>query len=249
MALYEPVALGESATVQIRDLNRMLQLGRPALVEADELPPPRDRQPSAHPPQLNDLAAYHRGGTPRVAPRSTVSRGAGVIPHPSSPASGTPVRSYNPGFPNRKDPGGILKVGPASVSMTCRMDTMIGMDEEQVFVLVGEEGFHKLVAAFYRRIPDDEILGPMYPRHDLAGAEQRLRDFLVFRFGGPPRYIEERGHPRLRARHFPFAIDQRARDRWMANMNAAIDEAGLAPEAVAVLRPFLDHIASFLINR
>lgn len=126
---------------------------------------------------------------------------------------------------------------------------MIRMDEDQVFALVGEDGFQRLVAAFYRRIPDDTILGPMYPSHDLAGAEQRLRDFLVYRFGGPQRYIEERGHPRLRARHFPFAIDRRVRDRWMANMNAAIDEAGLAPDAAAVLRAFLEHMATFLINR
>ena len=47
----------------------------------------------------------------------------------------------------------------------------------------------------------------MYPADDLAGAEQRLRDFLIGRFGGPPRYIEQRGHPRLRMRHMPFAID------------------------------------------
>ena len=62
---------------------------------------------------------------------------------------------------------------------------------------------------------------------DLAGAEERLRGFLIFRFGGPPRYIEERGHPRLRMRHAPFAIGQAARNRWVQLMNNAFAEAAL----------------------
>lgn len=122
-------------------------------------------------------------------------------------------------------------------------------DEIAVYARIGEEGFTRLVAAFYRRIPADPILGPMYPPHDLAGAERRLRDFLVGRFGGPPRYIEERGHPRLRLRHAPFPVDRAARDRWMELMTAALDEAALPPEADAVLRRFLAEVATFLINR
>ena len=69
----------------------------------------------------------------------------------------------------------------------------------------------------------------MYPAHDLAGAEQRLRDYLIYRFGGPPNYIEERGHPRLRMRHMPFAITQAARDRWMLLMDRALEQADLPP--------------------
>ena len=79
----------------------------------------------------------------------------------------------------------------------------------------------------------------MYPAHDLAGSEQRLRDFLVGRLGGPPRYIEQRGHPRLRARHAPFHIDQAARDRWLALMHEALEEAALPAEAEQFLRTFL----------
>ena len=89
----------------------------------------------------------------------------------------------------------------------------------------------------------------MYPAHDLEGAEQRLRDFLVGRFGGPPRYIELRGHPRLRMRHLPFAIDQAARDRWMQLMSNAVTEADLHPDATVVLREFFGAMSTFLINR
>jgi hemoglobin len=121
--------------------------------------------------------------------------------------------------------------------------------EDEVYTRIGEQGFARLVAAFYRRVPDDEVLGPMYPRHDLAGAEQRLRDFLVGRFGGPQRYIEQRGHPRLRMRHMPFVVDARARDRWVALMDAALAEAALEPDSAATLRRFFADTATFMINR
>jgi len=117
-----------------------------------------------------------------------------------------------------------------------------------VYPAIGEDGFARLVSAFYRQVPQDEILGPMYPAHDLAGAEQRLRDFLIFRFGGPPRYIEQRGHPRLRMRHAPFAIGDAARNRWFALMSQALEEAALPPEVAGRLREFFDSTTSFLIN-
>jgi hemoglobin len=123
------------------------------------------------------------------------------------------------------------------------------MDESAVYGAIGEEGFARLVAAFYRKIPQDDILGPMYPPEDMEGSEQRLRDFLVGRFGGPPRYIEQRGHPRLRMRHMPFAINQTARDRWMTLMTNAAHEAQLPPEATALLLEFFGAMATFMINR
>ncbi len=123
------------------------------------------------------------------------------------------------------------------------------MTEEQVFPALGEEGFARLVRAFYAQVPDDPILGPMYPRDDLAGAERRLRDFLVGRFGGPPRYIEQRGHPRLRMRHVPFTIDTAARDRWVQLMDRALSAAEIPAEAASVLRAFFHATATFMINR
>ena len=123
------------------------------------------------------------------------------------------------------------------------------MREEEVFETIGEEGFARLVRSFYAQVPDDPILGPMYPKDDLAGAEQRLRDFLIGRFGGPPRYIEQRGHPRLRMRHMPFAIDTAARNRWVMLMDRALDEARFPEDVDALLREFLHGVATFMVNR
>jgi hemoglobin len=123
------------------------------------------------------------------------------------------------------------------------------MDEENLYAIIGEEGFTRLVAAFYRQVGTDDILGPMYPAHERAAAEKRLRDFLIYRFGGPQTYISERGHPRLRARHLPFHIDQAARDRWMQLMDNAFTEAALPLQAHQLLRTFLDQMATFMINQ
>ncbi len=123
------------------------------------------------------------------------------------------------------------------------------MEESEVFSAVGEDGFRKLVHAFYAQIPTDDVLGPMYQGRDLAAAEKRLCDFLIYRFGGPQSYIEERGHPRLRMRHVPFVINESARDRWVQLMTKAFDEAKLPEEPANVLKQFFDGTASFLINR
>jgi hemoglobin len=120
--------------------------------------------------------------------------------------------------------------------------------DTNLYLVLGEEGLTRLVAAFYRRIPTDDILGPLYPQHDLAGAEERLRDFLIFRFGGPDHYIQRRGHPRLRMRHAPFAVTQAGRDRWVSLMEAAMEEANTPDAARPVLRKFFADAATFMIN-
>lgn len=123
------------------------------------------------------------------------------------------------------------------------------MTDDAIYGAIGEAGFERLVAAFYRQVPGDAVLGPMYPADDFVGAEQRLRDFLIGRFGGPQRYIETRGHPRLRARHMPFAIDAAASRRWLQLMDRALTETALPPGVDAVLREFFEAVAGMMINR
>src|SRR6185437_5435176 len=120
--------------------------------------------------------------------------------------------------------------------------------DTQVYSIIGEEGFTNLVGAFYRRVPTDDILGPMYEGRDLAAAEARLREFLIQRFGGPDRYSQKRGHPRLRMRHGPFRIDQTGRDRWISLMEEALTEVRLPEKAVGALRQFFHEAATFMIN-
>ncbi len=129
------------------------------------------------------------------------------------------------------------------------MAGMANLLDTHVYQVIGLEGFDRLTHAFYRRVAEDDLLAPMYPPNDMEGARVRLRDFLIQRFGGPSTYSDTRGHPRLRARHLPFAIDQAARDRWVILMDQALTEAALPEAALPALRRFFDEAATFMINR
>ena len=115
-------------------------------------------------------------------------------------------------------------------------------------LLGGEESLRLIVDAFYDKVEADAVLRPMYPA-DLAEPKRRLFLFLLQFFGGPARYSEERGHPRLRMRHFPFAIDRQARDHWFDHMCAAIDETGIDEPARSMMRDYFERSSAFLINR
>lgn len=120
---------------------------------------------------------------------------------------------------------------------------------ETIYASLGEESLAAMVAAFYRRVRTDDLLGPMYPEQDFAGAEKRLLDFLVFRFGGPQRYIEERGHPRLRMRHIPFSIGMAERDRWLVLMGEAMREAEIPETEALQMAAFFAQVADMMRNR
>jgi len=123
------------------------------------------------------------------------------------------------------------------------------MTEADVMESLGEDGLRLLVAAFYRHVRMDDLVGPMYPPDDWEGAEERLADFLLFRIGGIPRYIENRGHPRLRMRHIPFKIGIAERDRWLELMGRAMDETAVPAEARAFLVPLFTQVADFMRNQ
>jgi len=90
----------------------------------------------------------------------------------------------------------------------------------------GKAFFERLGEEFYRGVAADERLSAMYPdAPDFEGPRRRITLFLIQYWGGPTTYTEERGHPRLRMRHFPFAIGPEERDRWLTHMRAAVEAA------------------------
>jgi len=109
--------------------------------------------------------------------------------------------------------------------------------------------FSALVAHFYAGVRTDPVLVPLYPQDDWDGAETRLRTFLEQYWGGPTTYSQERGHPRLRMRHAPFAIGTAERDAWLRHMRAAVDSLELAPEHDAALWGYLEMAAMSMQNR
>jgi len=111
----------------------------------------------------------------------------------------------------------------------------------------GLETFRRIVARFYEGVATDEVLRPMYP-DDLGPAEERFLLFLVQYWGGPTTYSATRGHPRLRMRHAPFAVDSDARDRWLRHFRAALDSVDLTPEQDARFWEYVTHAANFMVN-
>ena len=112
----------------------------------------------------------------------------------------------------------------------------------------GAETFHALTARFYAEVGRDEILRRLYPEEDLGPAERRMRMFLEQYWGGPRTYSDQRGHPRLRMRHFPFTIGPIERDAWLRCMRIAVDEAGLAPAHRDQLWTYLEYAAASMVN-
>jgi hemoglobin len=113
----------------------------------------------------------------------------------------------------------------------------------------GHEAFTRLVARFYAGVRRDPVLAPLYPQDDWGGAESRLRGFLEQYWGGPTTYSQQRGHPRLRMRHAPFAIGPVERDAWLAHMRDAVDSLELPPEQDATLWGYLEMAARSMQNR
>ena len=113
----------------------------------------------------------------------------------------------------------------------------------------GADTFRRLVEAFYAGVADDPLLRPMYPEEDLGPAADRLRMFLEQYWGGPTTYSEQRGHPRLRMRHVPFAVTPDMRDRWLHHMLAAVDTLDLDETHDLLLRDYLVRAAHSLVNR
>lgn len=117
-----------------------------------------------------------------------------------------------------------------------------------VYGALGPDAFFRLVDAFYAGIETNPVLRPMYPS-DLTASRRHLALFLIQYYGGPTTYSAERGHPRLRARHLGFAIDQAARDAWLGHMRAAVDTLDLPATAGTELMRYFEGAADFLINR
>ncbi len=112
----------------------------------------------------------------------------------------------------------------------------------------GEAFFVALVKRFYEGVAGDPELRALYPEEDLGPAEERLRRFLEQYWGGPTTYSEQRGHPRLRMRHAPFAVTTDQRDRWLRHMRDAVDSLGLSDEYRQVLWTYLERAAYSMVN-
>ncbi len=105
-----------------------------------------------------------------------------------------------------------------------------------------------MVSLFYENIANDSVIRPMYPK-DLAPAEERLYLFLIQVFGGPTTYSDQRGHPMLRRRHFPYPIDMAASDRWLEAMTAAVAQIEMTETTRTEVLAYFEKAALWMVNK
>ena len=114
----------------------------------------------------------------------------------------------------------------------------------------GQPAVDRLIDAFYDRmetLPEAAIIRRLHPQ-DLSATRGVLKKFLAQWLGGPQTYSEERGHPRLRARHLPFQIGNEERDAWLFCMRGALEETVADAEIRAWILQQLSKVADWMRN-
>jgi hemoglobin len=120
----------------------------------------------------------------------------------------------------------------------------------EIYAQMGEANIFLMLADFYREL-EKSSLRPMFPA-DMAASSEKSAAFFVGLLGGPPLYHTRYGNPMMRARHMPFAIDEAARQEWLACFNRVLDRATEHynfPEAhLPVFREFLVGFSGWMVN-
>jgi len=221
--------------------------------------------PFANGPTENDAAEHgadtgipipSRFGAPlaRILPIPTrqghpLPSTSGAAAGPGGPAAGSAVLAAG----SQADAAGPV-VAPAAPSDASAQGGEAGAVDESAYAdtfygqIGGHATFEKIIHVFYEGIAADPLLRAMYHEEDLGPAERRMLMFMEQYWGGPRTYLEERGHPRLRMRHVPFAVTPEARDRWLAAMRKGVDAVELSPLHEATLWDYLERAAASLVN-
>ena len=127
---------------------------------------------------------------------------------------------------------------------------MATQDGEQTFyeAIGGEPTIARVVHRFYQGVAATRCCGRSTPRRTSARPRTGSRKFLVQYWGGPTTYSQERGHPRLRMRHAPFAVTHEAREHWLAHFRAGLDEVALPPELDAQFWDYVERASLMMVN-
>ncbi|TGK01362.1 bacitracin resistance protein BacA [Leptospira langatensis] len=116
-----------------------------------------------------------------------------------------------------------------------------------LFAILGEAKIRELVSLFYAKIPSSDIAF-MFPQ-DLEESIVKSADFLIQVLGGPSYYVQKYGPPRMRARHLPFPIDEKARRTWLSCYRKAIKEWDAGEEEKEILWKFLEDFSAWMVNK
>jgi len=123
-------------------------------------------------------------------------------------------------------------------------------EDATLYAALGDATLRRLVDHFYDAmdsLPEVQPIRQMHPA-DLTPSRDKLYFFLVGWCGGPPLYTSRYGHPRLRARHLPFAIGPAESAQWLLCMRTALDEVVADEDLRATLWSAFRRIAGHMEN-
>lgn len=117
-----------------------------------------------------------------------------------------------------------------------------------LYELVGDERLQALINSFYAKVFKSPIIGPLFNQTDAETIKDKQFCFLSQFLGGPQRYAEKYGPPKMRRRHLPHAITEEAKDEWLSLMQASIHELDLTPNLKTALYNCFPQVAQHMVN-
>jgi hemoglobin len=115
----------------------------------------------------------------------------------------------------------------------------------------GQPTVDRIIDSFYNRmdtLAEARVIRALHPE-DLSATRAALKKYLAEWLGGPAAYTQERGHPRLRARHLPFSIGDEERDAWLFCMRGAMEDVVTDQAAREGILQKLSQVADWMRNR
>jgi len=116
---------------------------------------------------------------------------------------------------------------------------------------MGESNIFAMILDLYRELGKSEVRH-LFPSN-MEEASKKSAAFFVTVLGGPPLYLERYGPPRMRARHLPFEIDERARQVWLGCFERVLDGADVKysfpMEHMAGFKDFLRSFSAWMVNK
>jgi len=121
----------------------------------------------------------------------------------------------------------------------------------EIYRLMGEENIFRMISDLYKELEKSEVRH-LFPAN-MEEASKKSAAFFVGLLGGPPIYVEKYGSPRMRARHLPFEIDEKARQVWLACFDRVLEGAEAKYQFPSQYLPgfkdFLHSFSSWMVNK
>lgn len=122
-------------------------------------------------------------------------------------------------------------------------------ETKTLYEIIGDERLQELVNRFYARVFKSPVIGPLFDQSNMELIKEKQYRFLTQFLGGPGRYTEKFGHPRMRMRHLPHAITNEAKEEWLSLMKMSIEELDLPDEIKTALFNCFPMVAQHMVNR